>query len=280
MKKKTDMLITNEPFCLACGNLISEHTVHVGNVFCPTGKGGGVDPTCGSGSLSSSDISSLVSHEFTDKDMKANQKELLPQFKKDNKANLAWIKERDKATDKFLDNMTNPDPDIMQKTHQALAIKKYASINGYEDMNKTMEKTNNKPSTDHKGPPYKFYQDAIAQPTEFKCSTLQKAIEDAPPLKNNTTVYRGMKIDSVDFKAGQEISSKGFTSTTASPLLAAGYGNVICSIDLPAGQKCLALNNKSLELTLPAGLKFDVAEATKMKVRGKDGWYLKLSIKE
>lgn len=43
------VFVTNEPTCMACGYLVSEHITHVGNTFCPTGKGGGIDPTCGKG---------------------------------------------------------------------------------------------------------------------------------------------------------------------------------------------------------------------------------------
>jgi len=42
-------LVVNEPVCSTCGRVMTVHRVVADNVFCPTGSGGGVDPSCGKG---------------------------------------------------------------------------------------------------------------------------------------------------------------------------------------------------------------------------------------
>lgn len=107
---------------------------------------------------------------------------------------------------------------------------------------------------------------------------MDKAIEAAPALAKETTVYRGIKGNGLDFfeslKAGDVFQDKGFVSTTLDTDVATKfsvqggmYQGVVLRMNLPAGTKGLfpttvtglsSISSREAEFVLPRGSKFRV----------------------
>lgn len=69
-----------------------------------------------------------------------------------------------------------------------------------------------------------------------KASTLTAAIHNAPPLKEDTQVFRGLSTLPDSWKRGTVVADPGFMSTTVDRATAQrNFGNVVMSIKVPAG---------------------------------------------
>lgn len=107
---------------------------------------------------------------------------------------------------------------------------------------------------------------------------MDSAIEAAPPLASETTVYRGIKGNGLDFfealKAGDVFQDKGFVSTTLDTDVARRfsvqgdmYQGIVMRMKLPAGTKGLyptsvtglsSMSSREAEFVLPRDSKFKV----------------------
>jgi len=97
--------------------------------------------------------------------------------------------------------------------------------------------------------------------------TLDKAIEDAPALKDDMVVYRGTtgKVYDQLSQIGKVFQDDGFGSATIAPQTAQQWGraDAVLQILVPAGQKALPLGELSLtkyeaEVLLPRSMQFRV----------------------
>jgi hypothetical protein len=106
--------------------------------------------------------------------------------------------------------------------------------------------------------------------------SLDKAIETAPPLREELVTYRGVKGNGLDFfttkKVGDIYEDKGFTSTTIDSGVASQFGGdgLVFRMKLPAGTKGIfpagyhepmygwTPNMTEAEFLLPRGSKFKI----------------------
>jgi hypothetical protein len=113
---------------------------------------------------------------------------------------------------------------------------------------------------------------------QYLVAGIDAAIESAPPLASDTTVYRGIKGNGLDFfeslKAGDVFQDKGFVSTTLDTDVATKfsvqggmYQGIVMRMQLPAGTKGLfpttvtglsSLSSREAEFLLPRDSKFKV----------------------
>lgn len=112
------------------------------------------------------------------------------------------------------------------------------------------------------------FNDADLERARKASKDLTAAIKKAPPLTEDTTVYRGFSADQFGaLAAGDVVTDKGFTSTSlTADVTAVGKATspAVATIRLPAGTRAAA--GSSRELVLPPGSKFRVSSVTK---RGK-----------
>jgi hypothetical protein len=93
-----------------------------------------------------------------------------------------------------------------------------------------------------------------------------KSAIDKTALKEDTVVYRGMKVKG-ELKAGNIIEDKGFVSTSTNPREARGFAitsseGAVAMITLRAGAKAFPVNRDEQEVIVQAGSRFRVTKVT------------------
>jgi hypothetical protein len=142
---------------------------------------------------------------------------------------------------------------------QDKAVRFYQSP-GYALMNgqlRGLEKTNIKADVS--------FNDADLKRARAANTALKQAINDAPPIDHDITVYRGFDANQFgDLTVGKTVTDKGFTSTSltddAGAVGKAGSKGQ-ATIVLPKGTKAAAGSTR--ELILPPGSTFRVTKVTK-----------------
>ena len=177
-----------------------------------------------------------------------------------NKTELAKYPSREAQEAYLLDNILSQRMEGFTGREFYSAVEKYQTLLGY-NMNEALRDP-------------QISTDQLA----YEIAGLDGAIESAPPLKSDITVYRGIKGNGLDFfeglKKGDVYTDKGFVSTTldtdvATKFAVQGnmYQGVILRMKLPAGTKGLyptsvtgltSLSSREAEFLLPRDTSFKV----------------------
>jgi hypothetical protein len=177
-----------------------------------------------------------------------------------NKAEMAKFPSREAQESYLLDNILSQRIEGFTGREFYSAVEKYQTLLGY-NMNEALRDP-------------QISTDQLA----YEIAGLDGAIESAPPLKSDTTVYRGIKGNGLDFfeglKKGDVFEDKGFVSTTLDTNVATKfavqgnmYQGIVLRMTLPKGTKGLYptsvtgltnLSSREAEFLLPRDSKFKV----------------------